>query len=1171
MKTLKPLVALFIAVVLVAVVSGAAPADAQGRAPAATNIQVVNGHNPGEVIISWDTVPEATYYRIGYVNMETDYPLAKASRTGNWLEAFVYVDVEAQNFAAGTVYTIRRLEQGARHAFAVLTNDSAYGEPTWPTNPPWKFLVVTDQGGACPTTATPQGPTNIDYDIAPNVPADQVEIITEGLQMAQDFLDTALGGGIPEDARKDITVKIVATGRGNEEPGGDGACCTAGTSRSSGSPTMRPFFDVAHPSWIKFGGLQAQFWSHAADHRKIAIHEYTHLWQFHLGCSGRSRLGNWLSEGMAEYIAYEAMIKSGDMPREGVMDHMLNAARSTGQLDRPIRDFAEGAIRDIGIWPGHVGFLALHHVVPSAPDGILSLRTLCQEAGDGASVPEAFHTAFGVGLDDFYADFEEYRQELNSPGGERTEAETATETMPNLKVAFIGDQGRGSSARAVLELIRDEGAVMVLHQGDFDYSDDPEAWDGLISGVLGPSFPYFASVGNHDVNAWAGAEGYQQKLLDRLSRIPGARCVGEYGVKAACTYQGLFFILSGAGTLGSGHAAYIREQLAGNDSVWSICSWHKNQRAMQVGGKSDEVGWGPYEACREGGAIIATGHEHSYSRTKTLNNTEFQTGAPLWPDPDAVRVGDGSTFVFVSGLGGASIRTQERCRPTTPPYGCNGEWASIYTSEQAAKYGALFIEFNVDGNPRKAVGYFKNIDGEAVDSFTVVATESTPGPAATTDPSYVKWEVGRNVPPEFLVNGKRAVRLVDQYAVDLGLSDFNREVTIYLVQEFDDVVDLSMTLSGRSREEAAADWANIYGEAGRDWIMIRTSAFSPGTLRSVYRSMSMVGRQLIHVYQYELGNSVVGPHNAHLMLYGGPTWIKEGSSVFLAYQSYQRSGELDYPRDRIVELGNSDTVKLRDLETWNDYFRFHNGVRNGPGLGALAAELLASRAGQPAFFDYYRKVKGGATWQDAFRTTFGMSIAEFYQLFAAHRTAEFPRPKVAGVPTTATPAGTRLPTGPTNIDYDIAPNVPADQVEIITEGLQMAQDFLDSALGGGIPEDARKDITVKIVATGRGNEESGGSGACCTAGSSETGGVLTMRLFFDVAHPVWKSKTEMGTRNANNRKIAVHEYAHIWQLHLGCSSGRSSLAAGPSITTTVDLITHLAGTRPPGPPDRPLG
>jgi hypothetical protein len=243
-------------------------------------------------------------------------------------------------------------------------------------------------------------------------------------------------------------------------------------------------------------------------------------------------------------------------------------------------------------------------------------------------------------------------------------------TTQNLKVAFIGDQGSGSNADAVLQLIKNEGAHMVLHQGDFDYSDNPDAWDQKITNNLGANFPYFASIGNHDDSSWTGTNGYQAKLQARLSRISGASCSGDLGVNSACHYQGLFFILSGAGTMGSGHDVYIRDQLAQDNSIWSICSWHKNQRKMQVGGKSSDVGWLPYEECRLGGAIIATAHEHSYARTKTLSNIQTQTVDTSCPDsagtPDVdVCVSKGATFVFHSGLGGNSIRDQERCLPAT--------------------------------------------------------------------------------------------------------------------------------------------------------------------------------------------------------------------------------------------------------------------------------------------------------------------------------------------------------------------------------------------------------------------------------------------------------------------------------------------------------------------------
>jgi len=302
-----------------------------------------------------------------------------------------------------------------------------------------------------------------------------------------------------------------------------------------------------------------------------------------------------------------------------------------------------------------------------------------------------------------------------------------TATPPNFKVAFIGDMGINTNAQSVLQLIENEGADMAIHLGDLGYGNESNpqtaiGWDAQVTNVLGASFPYFAVTGNHDVGNWAT---YQDLLLDRLALVSGASCSGDYGVQAACTYQGLFFILSGIGSQPDlqpdygPHVSYIQSQLAADNSIWRICAWHKNQKFMQVGGKEDEVGWQAYEACRQYRAIIATAHEHSYHRTRTLTNTQTQTVDTAWPDVSPLRVSPGATFVFVSGLGGNSIRDQERCTPTTFPYGCNGEWASIHTSNQGANYGVLFIEFHVDGDPYKASGYFKEIDGDVKDTFTV--------------------------------------------------------------------------------------------------------------------------------------------------------------------------------------------------------------------------------------------------------------------------------------------------------------------------------------------------------------------------------------------------------------------------------------------------------------------
>ena len=254
---------------------------------------------------------------------------------------------------------------------------------------------------------------------------------------------------------------------------------------------------------------------------------------------------------------------------------------------------------------------------------------------------------------------------------------------------------------------------MVLHQGDFDYANDPMRWDQQINNVLGADFPYFASVGNHDLLAWPG---YQEKLATQLNRIDGASCSGDLGVKSACTYRGLFFILSGAGTLGSNHASYIRDQLANDSSTWRICSWHKNQRLMQVGGISDEVGWEPYEECRNGGAIIATGHEHSYERTHLMDNFETQSIAST---SNILSIEKGRTFVFVSGLGGQSIRGQD------DELAANPWWAAVYTAAQGANFGALFCTFNENGVANKAHCYFKDIGGVIPDEFDLLVSPFT--------------------------------------------------------------------------------------------------------------------------------------------------------------------------------------------------------------------------------------------------------------------------------------------------------------------------------------------------------------------------------------------------------------------------------------------------------------
>lgn len=276
-----------------------------------------------------------------------------------------------------------------------------------------------------------------------------------------------------------------------------------------------------------------------------------------------------------------------------------------------------------------------------------------------------------------------------------------------LKIAFIGDTGTGSNFQNVLNLIESEGAALTVVAGDTSYSSSrDDNWDAMVRSTLGSSDPAIVAAGNHDYgdSNFSDVVAYGESRLNNQSNV---QCSGTYAEQMTCQIDNVYIVLSNIGSGGSrsSNESYISNALNNAPAgAWRICAWHKNQRNMQVGGKGDEVGWTAYETCRQNGAIISTGHEHSYSRTHLLSDMSSQSIAST---SSTMTVSEGETIAFVSGLGGIGIRDQER----------SGDWwASIYTSTQGATYGAMFATFYED----RAEFYFKNINGQIIDQFTVL-------------------------------------------------------------------------------------------------------------------------------------------------------------------------------------------------------------------------------------------------------------------------------------------------------------------------------------------------------------------------------------------------------------------------------------------------------------------
>ncbi len=197
----------------------------------------------------------------------------------------------------------------------------------------------------------------------------------------------------------------------------------------------------------------------------------------------------------------------------------------------------------------------------------------------------------------------------------RTDSRLTLPQDGGLLVAFLGDSGVGQHFLDVLNLIKEEGADLVLHQGDMAYHESPWTWDNAISSILGSKFPYVAVAGNHDVARWGE---YRALISTRLERSGlSESCSGIPGENLVCSFGGLAWYQSDIGTFHpkSVNWTFPTELFAA--APWKVCSWHKN--AHQVRARVCRAFSHSFSSCRS---------ERNDSRCLGLHTTRAQRLAP---------------------------------------------------------------------------------------------------------------------------------------------------------------------------------------------------------------------------------------------------------------------------------------------------------------------------------------------------------------------------------------------------------------------------------------------------------------------------------------------------------------------------------------------------------------
>ena len=274
------------------------------------------------------------------------------------------------------------------------------------------------------------------------------------------------------------------------------------------------------------------------------------------------------------------------------------------------------------------------------------------------------------------------------------------------------------------------------------------------------------------------------------------------------------------------------------------------------------------------------------------------------------------------------------------------------------------------------------------------APESTPASTLYPGvPSYVKWVIGDEVSEEDRQNAVFAVRLMHDYMVLLGMPETYEDITVYLYHNHDALVAAYARVTGSNIENSRHLWRHDgaigVGGAGRSFV----NTAHPWIQETSLNLIRLVAGEFNNAQKYglsELRLSSAGDEVPE----AGPRWLDSGSTGFLVRQVMSSAGLKSYDsfREELVRGAHRVDAPLSTMETRTG---FEAAGRNPYAYSILAGESLAYHDGPTVLMRYYTLLKPGITWQQAFRTAFGMTVAEFYQLFEEHRAAGFPKREVS--------------------------------------------------------------------------------------------------------------------------------------------------------------------------------
>lgn len=220
------------------------------------------------------------------------------------------------------------------------------------------------------------------------------------------------------------------------------------------------------------------------------------------------------------------------------------------------------------------------------------------------------------------------------PAEEGTAGAPVSDDVPGaVKVAVLGDAGEGSPAQAAvaarLKAMAPDALVLLGdtvyptgRERDWRYRFDPPQFFGQFS-----RDKFVPALGNH--------EYYRGNLEPYFKRFPQTQGRAYYSTRIGAAEM---FVLDTEQRLDpeSAQLGWLDAALGASNAQWKILTMHRPAVSASGGGYGGKV----HEAlgavlAKHGVQLVLAGHEHSYSRTKPINDTTFVTsgggGSGLYP------------------------------------------------------------------------------------------------------------------------------------------------------------------------------------------------------------------------------------------------------------------------------------------------------------------------------------------------------------------------------------------------------------------------------------------------------------------------------------------------------------------------------------------------------------